>query len=59
MKITLQTYRVNTQAPAGPMRLVYERHYEDLIEGLRGWLNAQLDFSIDRIKIQIEKGPLS
>jgi hypothetical protein len=55
VKIIIRTYRFGE--PGGVMTLVREQHFGDFVEALRAWLSAQLDFNIDRIKVQVDKGP--
>jgi hypothetical protein len=55
MKIIIQTYRFQE---GGAYRLVKEKQCGNVVEGLREWMNAQLDFSIDRIRVLVDKRPV-
>lgn len=56
VQITITTFRLSTD-PTKSMDLVQQRKFGNIPEALRMWMNAQLDFSIDRIRIEVEKVP--
>lgn len=53
MRFIIRTYT----APGGgePMKLVKEKKCGSLVECLKIWMEAMMDFTIDRIQVEVDK----
>lgn len=55
MKIIIRTYRWQSGMAPASLTLIREKRCDNLVEGLREWMNAMLNASVDQIRIEVHK----